>query len=224
MRAAVVYVRVSTEQQGKSGLGIEAQRGAIARFAAEPASNWSPSTSRSRPARAPMRWSAGRSSPRRCRRAKAEVPGRGGEAGSAEPRCALHPRPDGAAGAVHRRRAGRRRRSVHAAHLRRPGREGAGPDLGPHPGRAGAEKARGAVLGNRTNLAEARGRPRGAGAAGRPVRRQRAAADRGHAPAGGGTAPRDRCALTARGVRAPAAASGRPSRSSACSTVQGETG
>jgi hypothetical protein len=34
MRQAVSYIRVSTGQQGKSGLGIEAQREAIARFAA----------------------------------------------------------------------------------------------------------------------------------------------------------------------------------------------
>ena len=35
MKAAVAYLRVSSEQQGKSGLGIEAQRAAIARFTAE---------------------------------------------------------------------------------------------------------------------------------------------------------------------------------------------
>ena len=35
MRPAVSYIRVSTGQQGKSGLGIEAQREAIARFAAD---------------------------------------------------------------------------------------------------------------------------------------------------------------------------------------------
>src|SRR3984885_7560767 len=34
MRPIVSYIRVSTGKQGKSGLGIEAQREAIARFAA----------------------------------------------------------------------------------------------------------------------------------------------------------------------------------------------
>ena len=37
-KPAVAYLRVSSEQQGRSGLGLEAQRGAVARFAAEPAS------------------------------------------------------------------------------------------------------------------------------------------------------------------------------------------
>lgn len=33
MQTAISYVRVSTQTQGRSGLGIEAQRAAIARFA-----------------------------------------------------------------------------------------------------------------------------------------------------------------------------------------------
>ena len=33
MRPAIAYIRASTERQGRSGLGLEAQRGAIARFA-----------------------------------------------------------------------------------------------------------------------------------------------------------------------------------------------
>ena len=33
MQSAISYVRVSTEKQGRSGLGIEAQRNAISRFA-----------------------------------------------------------------------------------------------------------------------------------------------------------------------------------------------
>src|ERR1700749_962142 len=35
MKPIVAYIRVSTSQQGRSGLGIEAQRGALARFAGE---------------------------------------------------------------------------------------------------------------------------------------------------------------------------------------------
>jgi DNA invertase Pin-like site-specific DNA recombinase len=33
MKTAIAYVRVSTAQQGKSGLGLEAQQAALARFA-----------------------------------------------------------------------------------------------------------------------------------------------------------------------------------------------
>jgi len=33
METAVAYIRVSTAQQGKSGLGLEAQKAAIFRFA-----------------------------------------------------------------------------------------------------------------------------------------------------------------------------------------------
>ena len=35
MKPIVTYIRVSTSQQGRSGLGIEAQRGALARFASD---------------------------------------------------------------------------------------------------------------------------------------------------------------------------------------------
>ena len=33
MKAAIAYTRVSTSKQGKSGLGVETQREALARFA-----------------------------------------------------------------------------------------------------------------------------------------------------------------------------------------------
>lgn len=33
MKTAIAYIRVSTTQQGKSGLGLEAQQAALARFA-----------------------------------------------------------------------------------------------------------------------------------------------------------------------------------------------
>ena len=63
--------------------------------------------------------------------------------------------PDGAARAVHRRRAGPGRRSVHAAPLRRAGRKGAAADLRADQGGAGGEEGQGASLGNPTNLAAA---------------------------------------------------------------------
>ena len=85
-RNLIGYVRVSTDKQGKSGLGIEAQKHALERFAAA----------------------------------------EGFELG----RVYVAPR------AVHRRRAGRRHRPIHAAHLRRPGRERAAPDRRAHQGRA----------------------------------------------------------------------------------------
>ena len=67
MRQIVSYIRVSTGKQGKSGLGIEAQREAIARFAAAEGCEVLAEVVEVEPARAPMRWNAGPSWPRRAR-------------------------------------------------------------------------------------------------------------------------------------------------------------
>ena len=57
---------------------------------------------------------------------------RGVEAGPALARCSVRRRANGAAGTVHRRRTGPGRRSVHAAPLRRLGREGAAAHIRAH--------------------------------------------------------------------------------------------
>ncbi len=56
---AVGYVRVSTQQQGRSGLGIEAQREAIGAFAEREGFKVRSGFARSRRARARMPWSGG---------------------------------------------------------------------------------------------------------------------------------------------------------------------
>src|SRR4051812_5365949 len=63
--------------------------------------------------------------------------------------------PDGSARALHCRRTRARRRPVHAASLRRAGREGAAADLRTHKGRACDQKGQGSKLGNPTNIREA---------------------------------------------------------------------
>ena len=80
---------------------------------------------------------------------------RGGEARSAIAGRAFHLWPDGAQGALHCRGARRRRRSIHAAHLCRARRERAQLDRRAHRAALARKKASGALLGNRTNLAEA---------------------------------------------------------------------
>ena len=58
-RTFISYLRVSTGRQGKSGLGMEAQREAIARFAEAEGLTCLRSSSKWRPARAPTRSIAG---------------------------------------------------------------------------------------------------------------------------------------------------------------------
>jgi len=117
MDRAVAYYRVSTRQQQRSGLGIEAERAAVERFA----------PSREHPDHRRVRRSRSRQSGQMLRPDL--------EAQPAFPRPCLRRRPDGATGPVHRRRTRPRRRCVHAAPLRRACREGTSAHLGTHQGR-----------------------------------------------------------------------------------------
>jgi DNA invertase Pin-like site-specific DNA recombinase len=116
MSRAVAYLRVSTERQQRSGLGIEAQRVTIARFAqtegltivakfVEAESGKGSDALDLRPQLAGA-LAAARS---------AKVQRRGFEARPAFPRCRIRIGPYGSARAVHRRRAGPRRRPFRAA-------------------------------------------------------------------------------------------------------------
>ena len=60
---ALAYYRVSTQRQGRSGLGLEAQREAVERFAEREGYELVGDPSRSRRARAPTRWSGDPCSP-----------------------------------------------------------------------------------------------------------------------------------------------------------------
>jgi hypothetical protein len=68
MGQIISYIRVSTGKQGKSGLGIEAQREAIARFAAAEGREVVAEFVEVETGREATRWSAGPSWPRRWRR------------------------------------------------------------------------------------------------------------------------------------------------------------
>jgi DNA invertase Pin-like site-specific DNA recombinase len=62
VKTAVAYTRVSTAGQGRSGLGIEAQRQAVARFAEAEGYDLVQTFSEIETGRAPTHWSVGRSS------------------------------------------------------------------------------------------------------------------------------------------------------------------
>ena len=109
-KAAIAYVGVSTQSQGRSGIGLGAQTDAIARFAeaegfavAETFTEVETGKGADALERRPKLAAAIKAA------RKAEGSGYRLQAGSPLPRRALHFRPYGAQGAFHRHRIGRRR-------------------------------------------------------------------------------------------------------------------
>ena len=100
----VAYIRVSTSKQGRSGLGIEAQRSAIARFADQEgativAEHVEVETGKGgRCSGVTAETEAGA---RRSPTWPLRSPGR--QARPPQPRCSLYQRPHGSARAIHRR-------------------------------------------------------------------------------------------------------------------------
>src|SRR5258708_5829978 len=118
MQSAISYLRVSTGRQGKSGLGLEAQRDAIAHFAKSQgfdiiAEHVEVETGKGADAldRRPKLATA----LAQAKRARAPVI----VCQTMPPvsRRSLYIRSNGAQGALHRRRTRGRRRSLHASHL-----------------------------------------------------------------------------------------------------------
>jgi len=144
MRQIISYLRVSTDKQGQSGLGIEAQRDAIARFAVAEGCEVLAEF---------VEVETGKGSDaldRRPKLAEALAKARKVKAAVVVAKLCRLSRDVafisgliGAAGAVHRRRAGGGRRPVHAAHLPRVGRERAGPDFRADPRCVGTKESAG---------------------------------------------------------------------------------
>jgi hypothetical protein len=134
MKPAIGYIRVSTARQGRSGLGLEAQQAALAKFCAAEAfklvetytetesgadddrPQLSAAIERARKAKVPIIVA-------KLDRLSRDVHYISG--------LMKHP------GALHRHRAGCRHRSLPATHLRRARRERTADDQPPHEGRAG---------------------------------------------------------------------------------------
>ena len=133
----VAYFRVSAREQGRSGLGIDAQRGLSSASPMPRVTRSSASSPRLRPARR----GCDRAPPATCRGARRgaqswEMRGRGVQARQIEPRRPFHFRSHGASGPVRRRRARRGRRAVRRASLCRARRERARSDFPAHQGRS----------------------------------------------------------------------------------------
>jgi hypothetical protein len=175
MRQIISYIRVSTGKQGRSGLGIDAQRDAIARFAAAEgrevlAEFVEVETGKGADAldRRPMLAEA------LTKARKIKAPGR--EALPTISRRAVHLRPDGQASAVHRDRAWSRRGPVHAAPVCGSCAKRAGADRRANQGGVGPEESARCRSGKPDQLVgrASQGR-RGKPAGGGRLRRQRAA-------------------------------------------------
>ena len=103
MKTAIAYTRVSTKKQGKSGLGLEAQQEALARFAEAEGYQLIETFSE-------VETGKGADALDRRPKLKAAIANSQGargpdhrvEAGSALPRCSLHLRADGPRRSVHR--------------------------------------------------------------------------------------------------------------------------
>jgi hypothetical protein len=123
-----VDIRVSTVKQGRSGLGLEAQQAALARFA-----EVCPDIHRNR-----KRQARRKSPPGTCgcarSRSKAGHTNHCCQAGSAEPGRSLHLGTDEAPRPLHRCRAGGRYGSFYAPPVRSPGGERAGVNQSPDEG------------------------------------------------------------------------------------------
>ena len=169
---AVGYIRVSTARQGRSGLGLEAQQAAIARFAEAEAFNlvetFTETESGADDDRPQLSGAI-----ERARKVKAPVIVAKFDRLSRD--VALHRGPDEVEGPVHRDRARRRYRPLPPPHLCRACREGARADLAAGRRTRWPLRARGVVLGGLRDKGRSSGRGWARAEALRPVLRELAA-------------------------------------------------
>lgn len=155
MSSAVAYCR--SQHKGRVGLASASGRNALRLPASpEPRDCNHPGVHRGRDSKGSRR---ARSAPTTDSHPRpgppGQMPGRRGKARSPLPRRRLHCRPDGAAGSVHRRRARRRCRSLHAAPYAAVAEKERRLISERTRGALASRKATGIELGNPTNTAEA---------------------------------------------------------------------